>query len=94
MVKAEIPGMKKEDIEISLHNGSLTIAGERKEEKEVKESESFRSERFQGRFQRTFTLPGKVDAEKITASYKDGVLTVVLPKSEETKPKQIPVNAK
>lgn len=91
-VKAEIPGMKKEEIEISLHDGVLSIAGERKHEEESKKGESFRSERFFGRFHRSLTLPAAVDSTKVTAAYKDGILTVTLPKAEEAKPKQIQVN--
>jgi HSP20 family protein len=87
----ELPGMKKEDIEISLHDGVLTIAGERKSE--VKEGEnSARSERLVGRFRRSVTLPARVDVNKVSASYKDGILTVTLPKAEDAKPKQIQVN--
>ena len=92
LVKAELPGMKKEDIDIQLHEGLLTISGERKEEKKVEEAEMYRSERFVGRFHRTFSLPTEVQADKITAAYKDGLLTVVLPKSEKAKPKQIAVS--
>lgn len=92
-VKVEVPGMKKEDIEVSLHENLLTISGERKTERKDKTSE-YRTERFVGRFQRTFTLPAKVDAEKITAAYEDGVLTVALPKAEVVKPKQISVTVK
>jgi len=92
--KAELPGMKKEDIDISLQEGLLTVSGERKEEKKQESSETYRSERYVGRFQRTFSLPTAVDESKITATYKDGVLTVTLPKSEEAKPKQIAVNVK
>ena len=91
-VHAELPGMKKEDIDISLHEGCLSISGERKSEKEHKDAEVYRSERFVGRFQRTVTLPSAVDAEKVKASYKDGVLTITLPKTEEAKPKHIDVN--
>ena len=91
MLKAELPGMKKEDIDISLHGDVLTLSGERKEEKEYEQAETYRSERFLGKFQRTFTLPVAVDASKVQASYKDGILTVQLPKSEEAKPKQIEV---
>jgi len=94
VVKAELPGMKKEDIDISLHEGMLTVSGERKEEKKVGAAETYRSERYVGRFQRTFSLPTAVTEDKITASYKDGVLTVTLPKSEEAKAKQIPVSVK
>jgi HSP20 family protein len=94
VVKAELPGMKKEDIEVSVHEGVLTISGERKEEKEHKDAESYRSERYFGRFHRTVSLPTAVMAEKVAAHYKDGILTVSLPKAEEAKPKQIPVNVK
>ena len=91
-VKAELPGMKREDIEVSLHDGALMISGERKSETKQEGAEVYRSERFVGRFQRTVTLPSPVAAEKVKASYKDGVLTVTLPKTEESKPKQIDVN--
>ena len=93
LVKAELPGMKKEDIDISLHQGSLIISGERKEETSDGEGENSRSERFFGRFQRALKLPKPVDANNVTASYKDGILTVKLPKTEESKPKQITVKA-
>lgn len=91
MVKAELPGMKKEDISVTLHEGSLSISGERKSEEKVEKGEVYRSERFFGRFQRTVALPASVDAGKIKANYKDGVLTVTLPKAEEAKPKHIDV---
>ena len=91
VVKAELPGMKKEDIDVSLHDGTLSISGERKSEEKVEKAEVYRSERFFGRFQRTVALPSTVDAAKISAQYKDGVLTVTLPKAEEAKPKQIDV---
>lgn len=93
-VKVELPGMKKEEIDISLHDGMLTITGERKHEEETKEGESFRSERYFGKFHRSVALPTAVDTEKVNASYKDGILTVTLPKSEEAKPKQIEVSVK
>lgn len=92
VVKAELPGMKKEDINLSLHDGVLTISGERKFERENKEGETFRSERYFGKFQRSVTLPAAVDANKVSASYKDGVLSVELAKAEEAKPKQIAVS--
>jgi HSP20 family protein len=92
LVKIELPGMKKEDINLSLHNGVLTVSGERKTEREAKEGETFRSERFFGRFQRSVTLPVAVDASKVAATYKDGILTIDLPKAEEAKPKQIAVS--
>ena len=94
IVKAELPGMKKEEIDVSLHEGTLTISGERKSEREEKEGETYRSERFYGRFQRSVLLPGSVSVEKVSANYKDGVLTITMPKSEEAKPKQIQVNVK
>src|SRR5437899_12627000 len=90
-VKAELPGMKKDDIEISLHDASLSISGERKSQSKHEDAETYRSERFFGRFQRTVTLPTAVDSNKVKAQYKDGVLTVTLPKTEEAKPKQIDV---
>ena len=89
-VVAELPGLKKEDIELSLKNGVLTISGERKQEK--KTEEGYRNERFFGRFQRSVTLPAGVDGNKVKATYQDGVLKVVLPKAEEAKPKQIEVS--
>jgi len=92
VVKVELPGLKKDEINISLHDGVLTVSGERKRETEKKEGESFRSERYFGKFQRSVTLPTAVDSTKVSASYKDGVLTVELPKAEEAKPKQIAVS--
>ncbi len=87
----ELPGMRKEDIELSLHDGILTISGERKEEV-AKEDKTARTERFVGKFRRSISLPTRVDAGKVNATYKDGILTVTLPKAEEVKPKQIEVN--
>jgi HSP20 family protein len=91
MVKVELPGMKKEDIDISLHDGSLSISGERKSEEKFADAEVYRSERFVGRFQRTIALPSAVANDQVKAQYKDGILTVTLPKTEEAKPKQISV---
>lgn len=91
VLTAELPGMKKEDIDISLHGDVLTLSGERKEEATFDKAETYRSERFLGRFQRTLTLPVAVNGSKVQASYKDGILTVTLPKAEEAKPKQIEV---
>src|SRR2546426_5413382 len=92
IVKAELPGMKKEDIDISFHDGTLTISGERKHEEKQEDAETCRSERFFGRFHRTLALPKPVQSDKAKAAYKDGILTVTLPKTEEAKPKQIEVN--
>lgn len=88
----ELPGMKKDDIEISLHDGMLTISGERKDESADEGNNEGRTERFVGKFRRSITLPTRVDSSKVSASYKDGILTVTLPKAEEVKPKQIQVN--
>jgi len=92
LVKVELPGMKKEDIEISLHDGVLTVSGERKHEVEKKERQSFRSERYFGKFQRSVTLPAAVNVGGVKAAYKDGILSIDLPKAEEAKPRQIKVN--
>ena len=88
----ELPGMRKEDIEISLHDGVLTISGERKSESSESENAE-RTERVTGKFRRSITLPARVDSDKVGAKYKDGILTVTLPKAEDAKPKQIQVNA-
>jgi HSP20 family protein len=91
-VQVELAGMRKEDFDISLQDDMLTISGERKSESEKREGESFRSERFFGRFSRSITLPSPVKAEEVKAAYEEGVLTVTLPKAEEAKPKKIQVN--
>ena len=87
----EIPGMRKEDIDISLHDGMLTIAGERQASANAEGDNAERSERFTGKFRRSITLPTRVDAGKVSASYKEGILTVTLPKAEEAKPKKVEV---
>jgi HSP20 family protein len=89
---AELPGMRKEEIEISLHEGTLTIAGERKRESSNGEKAE-RTERYIGTFRRSIVLPTSVDANKVSATYRHGILTVTLPKAEEARPKQIPVRA-
>lgn len=91
-VIVELPGLKKEDIELSLQNNILTISGKREDVSERKDAETYRSERYFGKFQRTVQLPAAVDSSKVEARYQDGVLTVTLPKAEEAKPKQIAVN--
>ncbi len=93
VVKAELPGMKKEDIEISLHQGNLVISGERKTDSPDGNGDASRSECFFGRFQRSLELPKPVNPNAVSATYKDGILTVTLPKTEESKPKQITVKA-
>ena len=91
VVKAEIPEMKKEDIKINVHDDVLTMSGERKYEKEEKGKKYHRVERAYGSFMRSFTLPEDADGSKISAEYKDGLLKVHLPKSEQTKKKAIEV---
>src|SRR4051794_38158600 len=90
-VKAELPGMRKGDISVTLQGDTLTVSGERKHEEEKKTGESYRAERYFGRFQRNITMPQPVDGKKIQARYEDGVLTIECPKSEESKPRQIEV---
>ena len=90
IIKTELPEVKKEDVKVAVENGLLTIVGERKFEKE--ENQKYhRVERAYGRFVRSFIVPDAVDADKVSAEFKDGVLKVHLPKSEKTKPKQIEV---
>jgi HSP20 family protein len=93
IVQAEIPGMKKEEFEVYLSGENLVIAGERKSETEEKRGGMYRSERYFGRFHRSIPLPAAVDGTKIDAHYKEGVLTVTCPKTEEAKPKPIEVKA-
>jgi HSP20 family protein len=92
VVKAELPGMKNEEIVLSLHEGTLTISAERKASSKHEDAEVYRAERFVGRFQRSVALPHSVASDKVKAQYKDGVLTITLPKTEEAKPKQIDVS--
>jgi HSP20 family protein len=90
-IKAELPDVKKEDVKVFIENGELRISGERKQEKEEKGKKFHRIERSYGSFARSFTLPENVDDAKLTAEYKDGVLNVRLPKTEQAKPKSIAV---
>jgi HSP20 family protein len=90
-VCVELPGLKKEDISVTVDNGILTISGERKSEKEVDEGTLHRSERFYGRFSRSVSLPSAVKASGVGATYRDGILKVEIPKAEEAKPKNIEV---
>jgi HSP20 family protein len=93
LIRAELPGLKREDIEISMENGVLTLHGERKRESEVDESNAYRLERIYGAFTRSFSLPTTVDSSKIQAVYKDGVLEVTVPKLEAAKPKKVQIQA-
>ncbi len=92
VVTAELPGVKQNDVEISVVNDVLTLKGEKKEEKEIKKENYHRIERSYGSFQRSISLPTGVQADKAKATYKDGVLTITIPKVEEAKPKSIKIN--
>lgn len=94
VVKAELPGMKEEDIDVSVVGDTLSIKGEKKTETEIEEEDYYRCERNYGSFYRSIPLPSTVDADKIEASFEDGVLEVALPKSAKVKPKKIAVSAK
>jgi HSP20 family protein len=91
VVKADLPEVKKEDVKVTVENGVLTITGERKFEKEVKDKKYHRIERAYGNFLRSFTLPDGADGSKVNAEFKEGVLQVHLPKSEKAKPKAVEV---
>ena len=93
-VSLELPGVKKEDVKITLSNDVLTVKGEKKSEKESKGKNFHRSERNYGTFQRSFVLPTLVQNDKIEAAYDSGILTITLPKMEEAKPKEIEVKVK
>ena len=94
VIHAEVPGMKKEDIDVHVENNVLTIRGKKERKEEVKEDGYFRTERSYGTFSRSFSLPTTVDVSKIVAEYKDGILTLSLPKEEQAKPRQIAVSVK
>jgi HSP20 family protein len=92
-IKAELPGMKLPDINVHVRENTLTISGERKSEEESQEGERYRSERYFGKFQRSIVLSTAIVPEKIDAKYKDGILTIVCPKSEQAKAKQIEIKS-
>lgn len=94
VVKAELPGIKEEDIHVSVVGDTLSIRGEKKTETEVKEEDYYRSERSYGSFYRSIPIPSNVNADKISASFEDGVLEVALPKSAKGKPRKLTVSAK
>jgi len=94
VVKAELPGIKKENVNVTIENNLLTIHGERKFEEETKKDNYHRVERSYGEFMRSFTLPVFVDPAKILAEFNEGILKLTLPKREEAKPKQIEVKVK
>lgn len=91
VLKADLPEVTEKDIDIHVENNMLTIRGERKFEQKVKEENYLRVERAYGAFSRSFSLPNTVNTEAITAEYKNGVLTVVMPKRAESKPKQVKI---
>ena len=93
VLKAELPEMQRDDIDVSVENNTLTLRGERKLDHEIKQENFHRIERAYGSFVRSFSLPNTVDAAKIAAEYKNGVLTVKLPMREEAKPRQIQIEA-
>ena len=92
VIKAELPGVSKDDISIDVHQNTLTLRGQRTHESAVKNERYHRVERAYGTFQRSFVLPAMVDHDKVQATYKDGVLELHLPKSEAAKPKRIAIN--
>lgn len=92
LVKVDLPGLTKNDITVSVEDNYLTIRGEKKQDKEVKQDDFLRTERYYGRFSRSVQLPSHVDVSKVKANFKDGVLELNLPKKEECKPKQIDIN--
>jgi len=92
VLTAELPGVKKEDVKINIQDNTLTIEGEKKSSKETKDENYSRSERFYGKFSRSFTLSSEIDADKIKADFEHGVLTINLPKTEKVKPRQITIS--
>jgi HSP20 family protein len=94
LLKLDLPGVSKNDVKISYSDGQLMISGERKQEKESKDSRYHRLERSYGRYYRSFALPQKIQEDKIDAEFKDGQLTITIPKSEEAKPKELEIKVK
>ena len=91
VLRAELPGLKREDLDIRVENNTLTLRGERKRDTEVKQESYHRVERTYGAFSRSFSLPTTVNTEQVKATFADGVLTITLPMREEAKPRQIQV---
>ena len=91
VVRMDLPGLQKKDIHLSVDNNVLTIRGERKREEEEKDANYYCSERFYGTFQRSLTLPTEIDQDNIKAEYKNGVLTITLPKTEEAKARVVEI---
>jgi HSP20 family protein len=91
VIRAEMPGVDRNDIDVRIENGVLMLKGERRHEEDVEERNAYRMERVYGSFTRSFSLPTTVDASKISARLKDGVLELMLPKAEEAKPKKVTI---
>jgi HSP20 family protein len=91
VVKAELPGIKKEDLEVTLTDGAITISGEKKKEEEIKKKDYYKWERSYGSFCRTLRLPAEIQSEKVKSTFKDGVLEVRMPKSETAKSKEVKI---
>ena len=91
VLKAELPGLAREDIDLRVENNTLTLRGERKRESEVKQEQYHRVERSYGAFSRSFSLPTRIDTDKVRAEFKEGVLSITLPVKAEAKPRQIEV---
>ncbi len=92
LISADLPGVKKEEISINVEENTLILSGERKDELEVDKDKYYRKERYFGKFKREFSLPASINHEKINADFKDGVLTIEIPKPEEKKPKSIAIH--
>ena len=93
VIRAEIPGVQKDEIDVRIENNVLTLHGERRREEGLDESNAHRLERTYGSFTRSFSLPATVDSTRISAAYRDGVLEIVLPKADEAKPKRIQIQS-
>lgn len=94
VLKAELPGLKREDIELTVENNTLTIKGQRRRDEEIREERYHRVERVVGPFSRSFSLPATLEPSRVRAEYRDGVLTITLPVREESRPRQIQVDVK
>jgi HSP20 family protein len=94
VIKAEVPDVEQKDIEVKIENGTLTLRGERKHSSDIRKENYYRVERYFGHFQRSFSLPQTIDQDKVQATCDKGILTITLPKREETKPKPISIEVK
>ena len=94
IIKAEVPDVEQKDLEVKIENGTLTLRGERKHSSDIRKENYYRVERYFGQFQRSFSLPQTIDQDKVQATCDKGILTITLPKREETKPKPISIEVK